>query len=657
MEAMFSAPTDAFDSKFRGTFGRFGTKNSNPAYYFLTAIPIRELKSRLQVAADALPIRKIAFSQMIQRDVNAPHVAEIKDYLLAGNGKAVFFPPLLVSIINKDSSGEIQEYYESQPKRADQQSSITVTWDANLFQLTLYGQAVENDKLRKLTGIGLPFYFHDYGAHLELNSSRSNLVVIDGQHRYKALASLYEAEDYRSLVEGLEVPICVVFSPFAVGKDKSGLDDLRDIFVTVNNEAKTVSGHFLHLLDDYSHASEAVRQLAELWKADTSHGYSMLHHLEWNTHDSKKAGQINRDYSITAVSVIVDALKAALFAPRTASTILQLTAIQEKLLEIDPDIDIDEINDSVPISGTKSLISMQIFEHVAKPLHILLSTFTPYAETMVEMKSRMAKLAIDKGKGERPELVLLYAMFEKHQIPADADSIQPPEVRIAYASFVAGIDAKQRASAPYSKLAVFQQALIRAWVAVSKALIHLEVLPSEAASMVSAAFAKTILPNGMQFIGNSSFTQRMLWNGDRVIFKSDSAKRAWADLMLSTFGLKSATESAASALESLRGVKLEPTAKKAIVFALRDLALGRVNNYLHDLEEQIEKFYKAHYAEILQNDSEIDYLRKLQLSAKPEDKKQFSAEISKIAGQRYLEAQDKLLAAVNFSAEDLAAAQ
>lgn len=657
MEAMFSAPTDVFDSKFRGTFGRFGTKNSNPAYYFLTTIPIKELKSRLQVAADALPIRKIAFSQMIQRDVNAPHVAEIKDYLLAGNGKAVFFPPLLVSIISKDKSGEVQEYYEAQPKRADQPSAITVTWDANLFRVTLYGQAVENDKLRKLTGIGDPFYFHDFGAHLELNSSRSNLVVIDGQHRYKALASLYEAEDYRSIVEGLEVPICVVFSPFAVGKEKSGLDDLRDIFVTVNNEAKTVSGHFLDLLNDYSHASEAVRQLAELWKADTTRGYSMLHHLEWNTHDSKKAGQINRDYSITAVSVIVDALRAALFVPRTASTILQLTAIQEKLLEIDPEADIDEINDSVPVSGTKDLISAQILEHVAKPLNILLSTFTPYAETVMEMKERMIRLAVEKGKGERPELVLLYAMFEKHQIPAEADSIQPPEVRIAYGSFIAGIDSKQKTSAPYSKLAVFQQALIRAWIAVSKQLIDLEVLPSEAASMVSAALAKTVLPNGMQFIGNSSFTQRMLWNGDRVIFKSDSAKRAWADLMLSTFGLKSATDSAVSALETSRGVKLEVNVKKSIVSALRGMALERVNNYLHDLEEQIEKFYKAHYAEIIQNDSEIEFLRKLQLSSKPEDKKKFSAEISKIAGQRYAEAQVKLLAAVNFSAEELATAQ
>ncbi len=654
---MFSAPTDAFDSKFRGTFGRFGTKNSNPAYYFLTTIPIKELKSRLQVAADALPIRNIAFSQMIQRDVNTPHVAEIKEYLLAGKGKAVFFPPLLVSIISKDKSGEVQEYFENQPKRTDQTSAITVTWDSNLFQITLYGQSTENDKLRKLTGVGDQYYFHDYGAHLELNSSRSSLVVIDGQHRYKALASLYEAEDYRNLVDGLEVPICVVFSPFAVGKDKSGLDDLRDIFVTVNNEAKTVSGHFLDLLNDYSHASEAVRQLAELWKADTSQGYSMLHHLEWNTHDSKKAGQINREYSITAVSVIVDALRAALFVPRTTSTILQLTAIQEKLLEIDPEIDIDEINDSVTISGTKDLISAQILEHVAKPLHILLSTFAPYAETTQEMKERMAKLVTEKGKGERPELVLLFAMFEKHQIPADAESIQPPEVRLAYGSFVAGIDAKQKSSAPYSRLAVFQQALIRAWVAVSKELIDLEILPSEAAVMVSASFSKTVLPNGMQFIGNSSFTQRMLWNGDRVIFKSDSAKRAWADLMLSTFGLKAANEAAIGALETSRGTKLDSPAKKAISSALRGLALERVNSYLHELEEQIEKFYKAHYAEILQNDSDIDFLRKLQLSPKPEDKKKFSAEISKIAGQRYLEAQGKLLAAVNFSVEELAAAQ
>jgi hypothetical protein len=592
-----------------------------------------------------------------QTDVNEAHVAEIKKYLVTGAGKAVFFPPLLVSIISKDNAGEVQEFFENQPKRDDQQNSITVTWDPNLFQVKLYGQTTENDKLRKLTGIGDPYYFYDFAAHLELNSSRSELVVIDGQHRYKALASLYEADDYRNLVEGIEVPICVVFSPFAVGKDKSGLDDLRDIFVTVNNAAKRVSGHFLDLLDDYSHASEAVRQLAELWKADNSNGYSMLHHLEWNTHDPKRAGQINRPYSISAVSVIKDALKAALFVPRTASTILQLTAIQEKLMEVDPEIDIDEVNDSVPVSAARELIADQMLEHVAKPLDVLLTTFTPYADTIAEMKMRMAKLAADKSKGERADLVLLYGLFEKHQIPADADSISPPEVRLAYSSFVAGIDAKQNSGSPYSKLAVFQQAIIRAWVAVSNELIDLEVLPLEAASMVSASFAKTLLPNGMQFMGNSSFTQRMLWSGDRVNFKSEWAKKAWADLMLSTFGLKAAVDSAVQALENLRGAKLDSASKKAISTALRGLALERVNSYLHELEDQIEKFYKANYAEILPNDSEVDFLRKLQLSPKPEDKKKFSLEIAKHAGQRYLEAQTKLLAEVNFSVEDLAAAQ
>jgi DGQHR domain-containing protein len=657
MQKMFSTPADVFDSKLRGNFGRFGTKNSRPAYYFLTTIPISQLKSRLQLAADALPIRKISFSQMIQRDVNTPHVNEIKEYLLAGVDKAVFFPPLLVSVISKDEAGEVQEYFQNPPIRSDEQDSITVTWDENLFKIQVYGQKKENDKLRKLVGIGDPFYFYDFGAHLELNSSRSSLVVIDGQHRYKALASLYEAEDYRAHVEGLEVPICVVFSPFAVGDGKSGLEDLRDIFVTVNNEAKTVSGHFLDLLDDYSHASEAIRQLAELWKKDNSLGYSKLHHLEWNTHDQKKAGQINRSYSITTVSVIHDAIHSALFVPRTASTILQLSSVQEKLLELDPDLDIDEVNDSVLPAPVRSIITSQIRVHVAEPLNILFTQFTPFSEITSELKSRMAKLSVDKGKGDRPELVLLHAMFEKHQVPADVSAINPPEVRLAYDALVDRVDERPKASAPYCRLAVFQQALVRAWVAVSKDVLEQGVLPMEAAYMVIAAFEKTILPNGMQFIGSSVYTQRMLWNGDRVIFKTESAKRAWADLMLSTFGTKPAIDAAIGVLEKLRGEKVEPAASQAIASALRELAVKRVSSYLAELQEQLEKFYKSHYAEMVQSESDIDYLRKLQQSTKPEDKKKFTAEITKIADGRYREAELKLLAAVNFSELELAAAQ
>ena len=275
-EGMFDGGADEFELKIRGTFGRFETATSYPAYYFLTTIPIRKLKESLHVAADALPIERTTFSQMIQRDLNQEHVSEIRDYVRNSADRAVFFPPILVSIINSDSLGELTESYPSPPLSDDKDSLRTFTWGDKLFRLKLHGTSEPNDQLTRLDSIGEPFYYHQFGAHLELNRQRCKLVVLDGQHRYKALTSLYESQEDKAHVEGIEVPVCIVYSPFAIG-DRSSLDDLRDIFITVNNEANKVSGHFIDLLKDRSLASEAVRQLAETWKQNLDGGYSMLH--------------------------------------------------------------------------------------------------------------------------------------------------------------------------------------------------------------------------------------------------------------------------------------------------------------------------------------------------------------------------------------------
>ncbi|WP_157376876.1 DNA sulfur modification protein DndB [Burkholderia ubonensis] len=655
MENMFGETEEVFDQKFRGSFGRFGTSGSNQAYYFLTTIPIKNLKHRLQVAADALPINKIEFSQMIQRDVNAGHVADIKKYLVEGSGKAVFFPPLLVSIINKDKNGGVQEWFENNPSRTESGNSTTITWDSSLFRVKLYAPPEQNDKHRRLLGIGDPYQFFDFGAHLELNSSRSGLVVIDGQHRYKALSSLYESEDFKNTVEGIEIPICIVFSPFAVGHEKSGLEDLRDIFVTVNNEAKLVSGHFRDLLDDYSYASEAIRQVAQSLKSDVGGGYSLLHHLEWNTHDPKKAGQINRPYSITSVSIIVEALRSSLFVKRTAADVLQLTAVQEQLSQVDPDLDIDELNDSVSPTA-KEILSNQIEKHVARSLKVIFTEFAPFAMTISEMQIRMKALAADFARGEHSHLVTLYGLFDKHQIPSDTKEIEPSTVRTAYNEFVTGIDEKQVESASHTKLAVFHQALIRAWVHVSQELMRIDILPFEAAYILIRALEATVLTNKMQFISNSAYTQTVIWNGDRVNFKPEWAKTAWTNLLLCTLSQKQAVDAAINALVRVREKderEVDEKLKKSLTKALQTISIDSASEYLSELDSQVKKFYRAHYAEILQDESVIDHLHRLKRSSRPEDKEKFEQSIAKEAFVRYSEGQSKLLAIIKVDPDSL----
>lgn len=645
MEAMFNTGTDLFDVKLRGTFGCFATRQSHPAYYFLTTIPIRRLKSSLQVAADALPIDKITFSQMIQRDVNTKHVDEIKDYVAEGKGRSVFFPPLLASIISKDLKGELQESFDKGPEgKHEGPNLLSITWGGNLFRLKLYGGQEQNDKLSRMQGFGPDFYYYDYGAHLELNPNRSSLVVLDGQHRYKALSSLYDAENYRPEVEGIEVPICIVFSPFAIGSERSGLKDLRDIFITVNNEAKQVSGHFSELLHDRSLATLAVRELAELWKNDQSKGYSKLHHLEWNIYDTRKAGQLNRSYSITSVTIIAEALRSYLFTARSSSSVLHLTEIQEELLKLDSDFDIDSVEDKVDEPAVLRLMKPQVLEHVAKPLSILLSTLEPSQRVITKMTEKMKWLVAAKKEGDHPELSLLHDRFAKHQIPSDAETIAPDDVYLAYKNNFAEIDKEKTVAISRSRLAVFQQALIRVWSVLCRELINEEVLPIEAATMVVAALNKAVVPDGMRYLDNGVYTSRMLWVGESPNFKSDRAKRCWGDLILGAFATKKAKDAALDALEAHRGVKLDPNIRTSIARVLSNVARQRVADYLEELQNQLFKFYKTSFGEVIQDEAEIDELRRLQFSAKDDDKKKFKDAINKIVALRHKEATVKLLA-------------
>jgi hypothetical protein len=658
VEEMFNTKSDVFDTKFRGSFGQFSTNKSNPSFYFLTSLPIKGLRDTLKLAVDALPIATITFSQMIQRDVIPDHVDDIKKFIVSGAGRAVFFPPLLVSIISKNAKNEIQDMFESFPEGVDTEKTRAITWDKNLFKITLWGQKQEGDGLRRLQGIGGDYYYHDYGAHLELNSNRSSLVVIDGQHRYKALASLYEAEDFRPTVEAIEVPICVVFSPFAV--KTSGLEDLREIFIKVNNEGKQVSGHFYELLRDTSYASEAVRRLAERWKSDVSRGYSLLHHLEWNTYDQKRAGNLNRSYSITTVLVIADALRESVFAKTVAPSLLQLTAIQEQLLAVDPDFNIDNVVDIVEHSPTKQLIYEQISKHVVESLHILFVTFSPFAGLCNETQARMTKLREDKNKGDRPEVSALYEMFEQHKIPAaSADTpnggFPRPEIQLAYNEFAKGISSQQEAKAPVTRYTVFHHALIRSWAQLSRELIKQEILPVESAAMLIAGFEKSLASNDMKFLSPSVFTQRMLWNGDQVNFKGEWAKKAWADLMLSTMALKSTQDAAIARLEKDRAASSQTAPeKKKLVAALKRVAVDAAIRYLDELENQTEKYVKRYYADMLADDQLVEELRALQISSDAEDKQKFADHINKLTAERFAEAEARLAAVLGLSADELA---
>ncbi len=262
----------------------------------------------------------------------------------------------------------------------------------------------------------------------------------------------------------------------------------------------------------------------------------------------------------------------------------------------------------------------------------------------------MQRLAVERKRGDKPEFDLVHKMIVQHQIPSDINAIAMPETKLAYTSLFKDIEADQPKT---SRLAVFQQAFIRSWIVVSRDLIKHGVLPGEAAHMVVAAFEKTIVPHDMQFLGSSTFTQHMLWQGERANFKGGEIKQGWLNLMLSSLSMKVAIDASINALEKLRGTKLESPLKQSLTTALRSIARQAASAYLSTLRDQLIKFYKNNYMEVIQDEAEIEHLRALQKSGNADDKKKFLEEIAKISSIRFEEAKSKLLAYISVQLEDL----
>ena len=124
----------------------------------------------------------------------------------------------------------------------------------------------------------------NYASEFLYNDKKLKLVVIDGQHRFLALKRIYENDVERDLIKDIDIPICIFFMPDAVETQSSTQTmnrGMRKLFVTINSEAKKVSGHFIELLKDDSLSSITVRSLADHWKKqDSENGRPSLYRME-----------------------------------------------------------------------------------------------------------------------------------------------------------------------------------------------------------------------------------------------------------------------------------------------------------------------------------------------------------------------------------------
>ncbi|MER9490803.1 hypothetical protein NKI86_03100 [Mesorhizobium sp. M0320] len=288
----------ALDLTLEGTVGSFrvgsvtGGSRSLEVKYLLTHVGLNfssstndKLLSALAPVREIFDFQSLDFDEIMQRDIDDARVsAELVPYLLDEQSKDMIklFPPIVIVVMPiQEGRTQPEKYYpkvthETLPPDPSREWPLLVTRSGavggEVFQ---FEQPMEGD---------LPV-MHDL-VRLRLNTHRTRLVIVDGQHRAMALLAIYRNlkdqwsderrapfKEYYSAwtktyierfnLNEINLPVILCTIPeldTAYGGDFDMKKAARTIFLTLNKTARQVSDARNKLLDDNDLISFLMRR-------------------------------------------------------------------------------------------------------------------------------------------------------------------------------------------------------------------------------------------------------------------------------------------------------------------------------------------------------------------------------------------------------------
>jgi hypothetical protein len=642
-----------FTKYLRGSFGRFKTDKSFRLYYLSTSVPVDEIDD-LSTASELFGLDDIKFEELIQRDIDYARVQKIaNNYLSRGKDRILFFPPLLACVVLLEPDGGIKKQYTTVTHEIAEEESGTVlraTWDHDGFQLALPSADQESSE-RQIEWKGENRFFYDFAATLRLNPKRAKLVILDGQHRLEAMRLLRKNAEQKSIIQGLEIPICVIWAPEALKTDLNNenmMSDFRELFVRVNSEPRKVSGHFITLLKDDSYSAMTVRRLADHWKITEQPGnWSRLHLLEWNTREDERVDVRTRDFSITTLSIIFKVLHDHLFAQEgTAPDLLQLEQCVDDFAVIDSDFSWDGLVDRTQNSKIDLIIRRQIDDILISALDTLFRSPTPYnrLETALgEAFNRMQqKVAENNSSFIRLKSLLAAYIYREEEMFEDS-------ARGAFVDFKNWVKIESDDRVYF--LSVFQQGMVRFWLRMAAILKPFELKSDAAAKITIAALEKLCFVQKNRYLSvGKKYTRRTLWRNENVNFTSSWAKKAWFDILVTSLLHRGVLEEIDSLLQDQ--FNISPEDRSRINAQLVHTGFRSAGEYCSRLRDELIKETRQSLEEFF-GDERAGQLRALKISGKEGDRKEFESTTLKKAETRFLDALSELADQLELKTDDL----
>lgn len=590
-----------------GSFGRFVTGNSFPIEYVMVNLNSSQLK-KLTFARDIRP-DKIDFDLLIQRDIDEDRVKDkIEPYLYQKGSekemstRAAFFPPLLAAIIPTDNNKMLEHYPDE--KGYIEGDYLIREW-ANLFRIKYFKE--ENESAYKvdtyvedeLVKVGIDISTVNLELYLsEGAEAGARLVVIDGQHRLFALNELYKND--HKLIENLLMPVCILFPPYStVKREQTNGSKLptvpevfRHLFVDVNSTMELVGGHFNILLSDETIPNLTCRRFCKSVLDDNTLLQEGLSVIEWNTKKAKDKTFIKREYSLTSIGIIEEALRDN-FNTSTSIKYLLVTPSKEQELypeNGDPADYPNPINYNDFTLSQKETIEYLIDKNIVPCLKEIFFNSDEYKKAYniyIEQITDLKKVANDKDNKDNIYASRVLDLLINYIPIPDTKSMDP--ARAILETFKSNIKEKREASV--SNLIdknVFQWAI---FIVLSKVFLILRdqnILPIEATKGIVTLLNKSMKDKGKCFAIDMEYMQHSVYSGYKIKPLKETRK-ALANLLLAHLGNKLILESFCISV-GIKPENLEQVKKK-----LLDVGFKAASDFIQQYSTERKKFFKLNY--------------------------------------------------------------
>lgn len=607
---------NVYDLSYIGSFGRFSSGNSFPIDYVqasFTAADLLDLSFAQELHPDGQD-----FELLMQRDIDHERVLrdvvpylnptvrsdqEIKD-------RAVFFPPLLVAIVPVQDR-KMQPYYPNEVVTVDtEQGSVTREWPRQIkldFFTDDSGASYSPSLL--IDGSLQKVALQRSPVKLSVRSPKGNeqgarLVVIDGQHRLAALRYVYEKKS--ELLDGVCVPVCILFPPNSTLAHRELLGDkevltvqsvFRTLFVDVNTTMQHVGGHFNILLSDSSISGIICRKFCD--RILKERGEEALAQIEWNIKSKKESTIIKRPYSITSIGILDKALTKIFSggSVRNNKSILlayalALSEVEEQLNPQDGDSEESRDVEWERFSlNQKRIIEDQVVKHFVPCLEEIFFGVTGFQTLSEQFAAQILKLKTERDSSRNPtqHTAVLTQILEYKPIDDDRHHESAKNI---YSEFEETLRLSNKDSVvSLLQYAIVQRGILEAWSLVLDRCKDLGIAPIDATKAFVPVLNHALREDGELFKPHKKYMQYTVWEAINIKPTEDS-KTAISNCILTLFATDAIASTFASSVAPSNSEKLQDRLHR-----LGCERAGAFMNHYHDARQRyFMKTYRVEFA-------------------------------------------------------------